>query len=612
MNTPWELRVYENQNLVFSDVFGGRVELGRQSKGENAPYCKIQHGGGVCRLVIARIEEDTISRKHLLIEPLAEGRFCLNNLSKQQVVRFGDGRQLDPGASCEVRLPLMFTIGVKTVRMQAIEAGGLEIQGLSEATLAPGLAPGRAENMTRGFASIVQNRGRGLETDDVVRWLQATMGVMQSAASSLEFFPRAASALVDLIGLDTGRVLLLHDGDWKVQAQQSAVQATAEADWQPSRQVLAKVVAERKTFWQTPGTLTEGHSLVGVKAVVAAPILNPQNQVIGALYGDRRQEGFAAGQPITRIEAMLVDLLASGVAAGLARVEQEEAALRARVQFEQFFTPQLARQLEMHPELLRGQDATVSILFCDIRGFSRISERLGPEGTVEWIRAVMGALSACVQEHGGVLVDYIGDELMAMWGAPEEQPDHAERACRAALAMRDCLPALSARWQSVLQEQMAVGIGINTGVARVGDIGSTLKFKYGALGNSVNLSSRVQGATKFLRTPVLITEATRSQLGAGFATRRLCRVRVVNIVDPVTLYELAVADNPQWERLRRTYEEALASFENKEFRLSARKLGELLHEHPDDGPSLVLMSRTVNCLVEEPLHFDPVWELPGK
>lgn len=607
MSTPWELRVYENQNLVYADVFGDRVELGRQSKGEEAPYSKSQQGG-LCRVVIAKIEEDTISRKHLLIEPLAEGRCRFSNLSKQQMVRFGDNRQLGPGASCEVSIPLMFTLGVKTVRVQALEASGLEIQGLPEATL----APGRAENMTRGFASLVQNRGRSLESDDVVRWLQATMGVMQSAASSLEFFPKAASALVDLIGLDTGRVLLLDHGEWKVQAQQSGAPTSSEGDWQPSRQVLAKVVAEKKTFWQTPATLPQEHSLVGVKAVVAAPILSPQNEVIGALYGDRRQEGIAAAQPITRIEAMLVDLLASGVAAGLARLEQEEAALRARVRFEQFFTPQLARQLEAHPDLLRGKDVEVSILFCDIRGFSRISERLGPEGTVEWIRATMDALSACVQEHGGVLVDYIGDELMAMWGAPVEQPDHAQLACRAALAMRNCLPALNERWRAVLHEDMAVGIGINSGIARVGGIGSTLKFKYGALGNSVNLSSRVQGATKYLRTPVMITEATRSQLGPGFATRRLCRVRVVNIVDPVTLYELAPPDNPQWETLQRTYEEALASFETRQFRFSARKLGELLHEHPDDGPSLVLMSRTVNCLVEEPVNFDPVWELPGK
>src|SRR5439155_25121529 len=186
-----------------------------------------------------------------------------------------------------------------------------------------------------------------------------------------------------------------------------------------------------------------GSSLLGVQAVVAAPILNRAGEVIGALYGDRRAEGFnpsARAAPITQVQAKLVEILATGVAAGLARLEQEQAALAARVRFEQFFTPELSRQLEARPDLLKGRDTEVTLLFCDIRGFSRISERLGPAGTIEWLGAAMGALSDCVRAHAGVLMDYIGDELFAMWGAPEAQPDHAQLACRAALDMLGALP----------------------------------------------------------------------------------------------------------------------------------------------------------------------------
>jgi len=105
--------------------------------------------------------------------------------------------------------------------------------------------------------------------------------------------------------------------------------------------------------------------------------------------------------------------------------------LAARVQFEQFFTPSLASELAARPDLLKGRSLEVTLLFCDIRGFSRISERLGPGGTVEWISNVMEVLSDCVLAHQGVLVDYIGDELIAMWGAPKEEPQHAQLACRA-------------------------------------------------------------------------------------------------------------------------------------------------------------------------------------
>src|SRR5207244_1819701 len=110
---------------------------------------------------------------------------------------------------------------------------------------------------------------------------------------------------------------------------------------------------------------------------------------------------------VGKLEAMLVELLACGVATGLARQQQEEAALRAQVRFEQFFTPELAQQLAQDPDMLQGRQAEVTLLFADVRGFSRFSEKLGPERTVAWMNDVMGELSACVLHEAGVLVDYI-------------------------------------------------------------------------------------------------------------------------------------------------------------------------------------------------------------
>src|SRR5262249_17805825 len=155
------------------------------------------------------------------------------------------------------------------------------------------------------------------------------------------------------------------------------------------------------------------------------------------------------------VDARMVEVLATGVAAGLARIEQEEAALAARVRFEQFFTPELARELAARPDMLRGQDCEVSLLFADVRGFSRISERIGPAKTREWIVDVMGALSDCVLAHDGVLVDYIGDEIFALWGAPKPELEHARLACRAAIDMLGKVPELDRRWCPVLGEPMA-------------------------------------------------------------------------------------------------------------------------------------------------------------
>ncbi|HYV38285.1 MAG TPA: adenylate/guanylate cyclase domain-containing protein, partial [Gemmataceae bacterium] len=355
-------------------------------------------------------------------------------------------------------------------------------------------------------------------------------------------------------------------------------------------------------------------SLADLTAVVVAPILSPKGDVIGAIYGDRGQSGGGGGvpAPITKLEAMLAEVLASGVAAGLARLDHEQAAISAKVQLEAHMSPALARQLIDNPDILRGRDTQVTILFVDLRKFSTNSEHLGPEATVEWIGQVMGAMADCVQEHGGIVVDYIGDELMAMWGAPVEQPDHAQRACRAALEMLGHLPKLNEQWNARLKAPMDLGIGINSGVARVGNVGTKTKLKFGALGNTTNLASRVQGATKHLKTRLLITRATKDLLDDKFAVRRIGLAKVVNISEPVELFELAAATKPIWTPLQMEYEGALKKFEAGNFRTAVRVLGNLLNEHPEDGPALVLLSRAVGCMVKEPGPDFHLWELPGK
>jgi adenylate cyclase len=605
MSAPWQLRIYEQQRLVHTAEGTGTVELGRQAVGEPGPFADVRDSG-VRRVVIARLDEDTVSRKHVRIEPLADGRVRLTNLSQKLPVLLGTGAEAAPGAGVDVTLPAMLIVGRRTVRLQSAEPTP-PLLALPEATLPP-----LVSNPSRRTGKLPS--ALGIEAEQLCRWLQAAMGVLQGVAGSREFFPRAARAVVDLVGLDSGRVLLLDGATWNVQAAEHAGGPPSDPDWRPSRQVLNRLVTDKRTFWIGPeGGTDPGHSLMGVEAVVAAPILNAGGEVIGALYGDRRHaSAYGLSAPISKVEAMLVELLAGGVAAGLACIEQEQAAVRARVQFEQFFTPELSRQLEAEPNLLRGRDLDITVLFTDIRNFSRYSERLGPGRTVEWLGDVMGALSECVLAHRGVLVDYVGDELMAMWGAPVEQPDQARLAAAAALDMLAQLPKLNERWAPVLGGPMAFGVGLNTGAARVGNTGTQRKFKYGPLGNAVNLASRVQGATKYLKAPLLVTRATHARLGGALPARRVCAVRVVNIAEPVHLYELAPPDRPRWANLATAYEDALGRFERRDLDGAMRVLFQLLTDHPDDGPALVLLARAIALRDLDPTAFDPVWELPGK
>jgi adenylate cyclase len=362
-----------------------------------------------------------------------------------------------------------------------------------------------------------------------------------------------------------------------------------------------------------PGPETgASESLSGVETVVAAPILDKSGGVIGALYGERRRMMRVQQPPLGALEASLVELLARIVAGGLARIEEEQRAASAQAMFEQVFTPQLAQQLQACPDMLEGRDRDVTVLFCDIRGFSRISEELGAQQTIAWCRDVLDRLSGCVMAEDGVVVDYIGDGLMAMWGAPGEQPDHAARACRTALAILNELPALNQKWSDLLKEEMALGMGINSGVAQVGNVGSRHKLKYGALGNTVNVASRVQGASKYFKCPVLLTGETQSRLGDQFPTRRLGQVRVVNIARPVQLHQLFPRGWEVAEQARVEYEKALELFEARDFGGAARTLGQWRAHCPQDDPVLVLMYRAVRAMVEGDPPGHPVWELKEK
>jgi adenylate cyclase len=618
MPEPWLIQVFERHQLVHSCRCTGKVELGRQGHPGESVYTTLDSPAHVSRVVIAGPQEDRVSRRHAFLEPLPGARMSVENRSRKAPIGLPDGSILGPGERRELPLPALLLLGHKAVKVQEAisDEFGASLQGLEQQTIGPRAA---AQGLTpaSGLASYRISGPGGVDAEPVLRCLQATLEVLKSAVSDTEFFQKAAQAVVEGVGLDTGRVLVLDGESWKTIAFESCPDCDDLRGRPPSQRVLDRVRREARTFWHAPSLASpeDGSSLIGITSVVASPILDAEDRVIAILYGDRRQfPALPVGGRIGRVEAILMDLLAGSVAAGLARLDQQRAALAIQTQFEQFFTPELARQLASRPDLLVGQDIEITVLFCDIRGFSRITRSLGPSRTLEWVGDVLSTLSDCVLDRQGVLVDYIGDELMAMWGAPEAQPDHAERACLAALDMLGLLPQLNARWRPILGEPMGVGIGINTGVARVGNIGSRRKFKYGALGDTVNVASRVQGANKYFKSNLLLTRATREHLGPKFRTRRLGSVRVVNIADPIELHELAPLNQPGWAALCASYESALKAFEARNFRQAARILGTLVDEHVEDGPSLAMMSRAVASMVEEPDpdEFDPSYRLPGK
>ncbi len=614
MSESWLIRVYNDHVLSYFGECEGPIELGRQD--ERTGEClfqvaRLSQRGS--RIAIARSDEVKVSRRLAWLEQVSSHGILVKNISAHVSFGLEGGPQIKPGSEFEAWFPIILTLGSKVVRIEKAteqDLGGTAIQSLETPTEIP-----MADLDTDSPFSTLDLRESALpDMAGVFSWLRAMIRVLHSAACDADFFQKAAQAVVEVVRLDMGRVLT-RDGDgWKTVASYPDASEDDDRNNPPSRLMLSKVCTQKRTSWFDPLGIDENcSSLAGVTSVVAAPVLDRIGNVIAILYGERRLHSLLmAARPVTRLDAMLIEVLALGVSTGLARLEQERAALSLQTQFEQFFTPELARQLASHPELLTGQDQEITVLFCDIRGFSRISRNQGTAFTLEWINDVLSTLSDCVLKHQGVLVDYIGDELMAMWGAPEAQPDHAERACLAALEMIGCLTELNERWEVALGQPMGLGIGINTGLARVGNTGSRRKFKYGPLGDTVNVASRVQGASKYFKSSLLITRETRDRLGPGFPLRRLGTARVVNIADAIELFELFPAGHPDVDELCSAYDEALAAFEAGEFGRATGILGRLVSVHRNDGPSFALLARAIAYIVDEPETFDRAFRLPGK
>jgi adenylate cyclase len=597
------LEVLEEGAVRLSVEISGPVEVGRQRTGEPAPYVLVTPAEGPPRLLVARQDENNVSRRHFRLAPLPGGGALLSNFSPVPLI-FEEsdeaGTAVPPNASVERAPPFTLSLFGRSIRARPAPGGPGEMHSLAGRTIGPGSGP---------RATLAPPTLAGADLGPLIGYLQQAVGVLQKSTGSVDFLEQAVEAMVDIVGLHTARVLLVEGDDWAVAASHPK---EAAPGWWPSARVLGRVRREKRTFWLEVGD-AGGDSLQGVQTVVAAPLLSADEQVIGALYGERHLERKGEVGPVGKLEALLVDLLASGVATGLARQEQERAALAAQARFEQFFTPSLARHLARQPDLLEGREAEVTVLFADVHGFSRFSERLGPADTVRWVGDVLGELSGLALAEGGVLVDYIGDEMMALWGAPEAQPDHAERAVRAALAFVAALPKLNERWAGVLGTPMDLGIGVCTGPAYVGNTGSRHKFKYGPLGSTVNIASRVQGLTKYLKCQALVTASTRARLGPAFSARRVCRARLVNIAGPVDVY----AVEPPGDELRglifQRTEEALAALEEGDFGKAVVLAGAALQLHPSDGPLRLTLARASQMLVEEgQAAWCPVWSPPGK
>ncbi len=350
----------------------------------------------------------------------------------------------------------------------------------------------------------------------------------------------------------------------------------------PEEAVLARARwANRLTFAVTLGALAAA-ALVGVyvSGQVALPLehLARDAAAVGRL---RLEPG-----PVARSFILEVDRLA--VAS-----EEMKAGLRS---FRKYVPADLVRALLAAGQEARlgGERRVLSVFFSDIADFTALSEALAPEELVAHLGEYLGALSEEVQAAGGTVDKYIGDAVMAFWGAPGPNPAHAVGACTAVQRCRRRLARLRQGWRAAGRPDCPTRFGVHTGEVVVGNIGSADRLNYTAVGDAVNLASRLEGLNKLYGTEALISEETRRQAGDAVVARPLDWVAVKGRRQPVLVCELlGLAGEVEAGALElaRRHGEALACYRRRDWAEALRLFEEALRLWPDDGPSRVLAGR---------------------
>ncbi|HVO56173.1 MAG TPA: CHASE2 domain-containing protein [Dongiaceae bacterium] len=296
---------------------------------------------------------------------------------------------------------------------------------------------------------------------------------------------------------------------------------------------------------------------------------------------------------------------------------EEKEKRRVRTAFGQYLSPEVIRRLLLNPQLVEPRKTEVTVMFSDIRGFTTISEKLDAQELAVFLNRYLSDMTKIVFERNGTLDKYIGDAVMAFWGAPFEQPDHAVQACRTALDMMARMRQLQKQWEAEGKPRLDIGIGLNTGVASVGNMGSSLRYGYTALGDSVNLSSRLEGLNKDYGTHILVSETTYlNAQESGMVFRELDLIRVKGKLQPVLLYELVgyASDlTPRLQSLLERFRAGRTLYRQRRWKEAQDAFQSILDQYPDDGPARAYWKRCQEYLFDEPpANWDGVFTMTHK
>lgn len=264
---------------------------------------------------------------------------------------------------------------------------------------------------------------------------------------------------------------------------------------------------------------------------------------------------------------------------------------------------------------LASESRELTVLFSDIRGFTTISEGMSPQELSDLMNAFLSAMTKVIQHHQVTIDKYMGDAIMAFWGAPMSDPQHARHALLAGLEMIEVLNALHADFRARGWPELRIGVGLNTGVMTVGNMGSTFRMAYTVMGDAVNLGSRLEGLTKEYGVQIVVSEFTMAQL-PEFVFRELDIVRVKGKEEPVRIYEPIGLESELAAGAKQelaSYHQAVRDYRARNWPAAAAAFGQLAAGQPDRSIYAIYLGRIRLFQNEPPADdWDGVFTLTTK
>ena len=481
--------------------FPGRF-VARSSYGANLP--RIQEAAAAVGHFNVDVDPDGVSRRVPLLLAYGDGLYESLALAMLRLIDGSDVVELERSRSG-------WLAGLKHRRVEALRIPSAErVRRIPVDDQSNALIPYRGPPGTFRYVSIadvVKDRAAG----DALRGKIALIGTSAGGLLDLRVTPVSNT----FIGVEMHASLLSGMLDGTIRRQPS---------WIPAYEValLAVVGALVRRTLPRLNPLRAVFNALGMAALL----------ILGNFAAWRLGYSLPVAASLFLVSALLVLQMFWGYT-----VEARSKRQFTRL-FGQYVPPELVAEMSRNPEhySMEGQNCELTVLFCDLRGFTSIAERLEPRQVTQLLGEFLTAMTAVIGRHRGTVDKYIGDAVMAFWGAPVANPDHAKAAVETALEMQREMIRLSESLAVRGFPVLEMGVGINSGQVTVGDFGSSVRKAYTAIGDAVNLASRLQGLTRRYGVGIVVGEATRLAV-PGFAWRELDRVRVKGKGAAVTIYE---------------------------------------------------------------------------